>query len=208
MTISSVTGGSMLEPVESASAELEIRKSRFIAIAERAGSAEEVRVLIKECRSAHPGASHVVHAFVSSGGDIFGMSDDREPKGTAGRPVLEVLKGSGIDNILVMVVRYFGGTKLGTGGLVKAYTGAAQAVLKVLKTRPLIKSCSIRLEISYDLYDQIRKELGRVLISPPQEDFGAMVSIAGHIPEEEFGNTAEAVREISSGRFELKSVSP
>ncbi len=198
----------MLEPSERASAEIEIRKSRFIAIAERADSAEAVRELIKECRSAHPQANHVVHAFLTSGGDIFGMSDDREPRGTAGRPVLEVLKGSGIDNILIMVIRYFGGTKLGTGGLVKAYTGAAQAVLKVLKTRPLIRSCSICVEISYDLYDPIRKELGKVLISHPQEDFGAVVSISGLIPEEAFGETAEAVREISNGRHELKLLSP
>lgn len=152
-------GGSMLEPKEAAEAEIEIKKSRFIALAQRVSGAEEVRRRIKETRELHPGANHVVHAFVTSGGDIFGMSDDREPKGTAGRPVLEVVRGSGIDNLLVMVVRYFGGTKLGTGGLVKAYTEAAQAVLKVLPTRPLIESISFRVVLSYDQYEPIKKSL-------------------------------------------------
>lgn len=194
----------MIEPAERAEAETEVKKSRFLAVAQRVEGAEEARAAVKECRSLHPSAHHVVHAFVTSGGDIFGMSDDREPKGTAGRPVLEVVKGSGIDNLLVMVVRYFGGTKLGTGGLVKAYTEAAQAVLKVLRTRPVVRSRSFRLEVSYDLYDPVSKELAKVLVSPPSEEFGELVTISGRIPEEVFEKTALAVQELSSGRFSMK----
>lgn len=197
-------GGGMLEPKEAAEAEIEIKKSRFIALAQRVSDAEEVRRRIKETRELHPGANHVVHAFVTSGGDIFGMSDDREPKGTAGRPVLEVVRGSGIDNLLVMVVRYFGGTKLGTGGLVKAYTEAAQAVLKVLPTRPLIESISFRVVLSYDQYEPIKKALGPLLLEPPEETFMEQVIVTGKIASKDADWAAEIVREISAGRSTLE----
>ncbi len=197
-------GGSMLEPKEAAETEIEIKKSRFIALAQRVSDAEEVRRRIKETRELHPGANHVVHAFVTSGGDIFGMSDDREPKGTAGRPVLEVVKGSGIDNLLVMVVRYFGGTKLGTGGLVKAYTEAAQAVIKVLPTRPLIESSNFRIVLSYDQYEPIKKELGPLLLEPPEEAFMEQVIVTGKIASKDVDAAAEVVREISAGRSTLE----
>ncbi|WP_020611128.1 IMPACT family protein [Sediminispirochaeta bajacaliforniensis] len=194
----------MLEPKEAAETEIEIKKSRFIALAQRVSDAEEVRRRIKETRELHPGANHVVHAFVTSGGDIFGMSDDREPKGTAGRPVLEVVKGSGIDNLLVMVVRYFGGTKLGTGGLVKAYTEAAQAVIKVLPTRPLIESSNFRIVLSYDQYEPIKKELGPLLLEPPEEAFMEQVIVTGKIASKDVDAAAEVVREISAGRSTLE----
>lgn len=197
-------GGSMLEPKGTAETEIEIKKSRFIALAQRVSDAEEVRRRIKETRELHPGANHVVHAFVTSGGDIFGMSDDREPKGTAGRPVLEVVKGSGIDNLLVMVVRYFGGTKLGTGGLVKAYTEAAQAVIKVLPTRPLIESSNFRIVLSYDQYEPIKKELGPLLLEPPEEAFMEQVIVTGKIASKDVDAAAEVVREISAGRSTLE----
>lgn len=190
----------MLEPKSDAKASIEIKKSQFIAIAKRVHSAEEVRAEIKETRAHHAEAHHVVHAFVTSGGDIFGMSDDREPKGTAGRPVLEVVKGSGIDNLLIMVVRYFGGTKLGTGGLVKAYTASAQEVLKVLETQEIIQTCDIAFSISYDIYDQVKRELFELFIEGPCEKFEEQVTISGQIPEDQLEMVKGVVRELSSGR--------
>ena len=98
---------------------------------------------VKQIRDEHPNATHVVHAAViGPKGDLYSMSDDREPKNTAGRPALEVLKGSGVTNILVCIVRYFGGTLLGTGGLVKAYGDSTKEVLGVIKTEPLIAKVS------------------------------------------------------------------
>jgi uncharacterized YigZ family protein len=194
----------MIEPKATASAEIVIKKSRFLATAAFTDSPEKVREEIKEMRLLHPEANHVVHAFVCSGGDIFGMSDDREPRGTAGRPVLEVVKGSGINNLLVMVVRYFGGTKLGTGGLVKAYTEAAQEVLKKLKTGPIITCCPVELELSYDLYEAVKKEMAGLFIKPPTETFEEHILITGIIDESTFEHAAEQLAELSSGRAILK----
>ena len=103
--------------LETATAEIEIKKSRFISIAYPVESLEEVKEKVIYTRSLHPNATHVVHsAVVGKSGTLCSSSDDREPKNTAGRPSLEVLKGSGITNICVCTVRYFGGTLLGTGG--------------------------------------------------------------------------------------------
>ena len=89
------------------------------------------RDLVKAQKSKYADATHVVHAFViGSGAEILGMSDDGEPSGTAGRPTLDVLKGRGCTNTLITITRWFGGTLLGTGGLVKAYSGGAKQVIQ------------------------------------------------------------------------------
>ena len=122
-------------PTARAEAEIEIKKSRFIAIAIPANSLEDVKKAVQQVRSEHPDATHVVHAAViGKAGTIYSSSDDKEPKNTAGRPALEVVKGSGITDIAVCIVRYFGGTLLGTGGLVKAYGDSAKEVLKIVPT--------------------------------------------------------------------------
>ena len=108
--------------LERAEAEIEIKKSKFIAIALPVKTHDDVRNAVSSIRREHPTANHVVHAAViGKAGTEYSMSDDREPKNTAGRPALEVLKGSGITDIVICIVRYFGGTLLGTGGLVNAY---------------------------------------------------------------------------------------
>jgi uncharacterized YigZ family protein len=122
-------------PLESAQTELEVRKSKFLAFALPCTSLTDAKHMVSTLKAEHPGANHVVHAAViGERGDEFSYSDDREPKNTAGRPALEVLKGSGITNVAIFIVRYFGGTLLGTGGLVKAYGESAKKVLEILKT--------------------------------------------------------------------------
>ena len=112
---------------EERSTELIVKKSRFIAIARKCNDPAEVKRIVDQTRAQYPDATHVVHAAVM--GSQFSYSDDHEPKNTAGRPALEVLKGSGITNIIVLIIRYFGGTLLGTGGLVKAYGDSTKMVL-------------------------------------------------------------------------------
>ena len=114
-------------------AELVIQRSRFLAIAARATTEDAARALVARQRSAHPAARHHCSAFVvevAHSQPVVRSSDDGEPAGTAGMPMLEVLRGSGYTNIAVVVVRYFGGIKLGTGGLVRAYAGAVSEVLR------------------------------------------------------------------------------
>ena len=191
-------------PKGSSRGELEVRKSRFLYEAHPITSRDDVVSLIAEARVQHPQANHVVHAFVlGQKGDIFGMSDDREPKNTAGRPALEVLKGSGITNTAVLVVRYFGGTKLGTGGLVKAYGDAARRALQDLPTEPLVIRRSFSLETPYHLYEQVRLLLRAYRADILDEEFTTEVSLSGVIPEEEVQSLSRDLQEISSGTVTL-----
>ena len=197
----------MLVPKTETEASIEIKKSKFIAIARPIDSPEDAKVKITETRAEYPDATHVVHAFVSGpSGDIFGMSDDREPRGTAGRPVLEVLKGSGITNIIVMVVRYFGGTKLGTGGLVKAYTEAAQKVLSVLPVSELVQKVNFRLILPYGIYDPVKKCLLEQNAEIRSEIFETEIRIEGTIPEKTFDSGRDEITSISNGKTVLERV--
>jgi uncharacterized YigZ family protein len=146
----------MRYPVETFKEEIEVKKSRFIAIGQYIESLDEVKGIVNALRKEHSGANHVVHAaIVGKDGDMVSYSDDKEPKNTAGRPVFEVVKGSNLTHIIVCVIRYFGGTLLGTGGLVKAYTEAAQKVTTQIKSEELIETSTIEFTISYDKYDKV-----------------------------------------------------
>ncbi|GAA4286651.1 IMPACT family protein [Georgenia daeguensis] len=114
--------------------ETEVRRSRFITLVRRADNEEEARAAVAESRSLYPDARHHCSAFVvdvPGANRVERSSDDGEPAGTAGMPMLEALRGSGLSNVVAVVVRYFGGTKLGTGGLVRAYSEAVQGALAV-----------------------------------------------------------------------------
>lgn len=192
-------------PSRSATAEIEIKKSRFIALGGRVDSADQAKQELKTAWEAHPQANHIVYAFqVGKRGDIFGLSDDGEPHGTAGRPVLEVLKGSGISNLLIMVVRYFGGTKLGTGGLVKAYTLAAQELLAVLPTEELIQKRRFFIRLPYPLYEPVHKLLQSHGAEIENEEFLTEISLSGNLPQPETDAVQQALLELSAGKLEIE----
>ena len=108
-----------------------IKGSRFLSELFPCTSQSDARELIKTQKAKYADATHVVHAFIiGQNAEIMGMSDDGEPSGTAGRPTLDVLKGSGCTNLIITITRWFGGTLLGTGGLVKAYSGGAKKVME------------------------------------------------------------------------------
>jgi putative IMPACT (imprinted ancient) family translation regulator len=124
--------------LEGAAATIEVKKSKFIAEAFQLTETNLPRDRVKQQKERYRDASHVVHAFISGdAGEIRGMSDDGEPGGTAARPIMDILVGTHCTNILLTVIRYFGGTLLGTGGLVRAYGDAARAVLALCKTGSL-----------------------------------------------------------------------
>ncbi len=182
-------------------AEIEIKKSRFIAIAYPCESPEQVKDLVSRTRKEHPQANHVVHAAVMGPqGTSFSMSDDHEPKNTAGRPALEVLKGSGITNIAVMIIRYFGGTLLGTGGLVKAYGDSVKAVLDGVETEELIEKSIFHVVTSYDLYEQMKKLLLEHGCAEIQEEFTTEICFSGTLPAANAEALGKDVTELSSGR--------
>ena len=190
--------------LETATTEIEIKKSRFISIAYPVESLEEVKEKVILTRSLHPNATHVVHsAVVGKSGTLFSSSDDREPKNTAGRPSLEVLKGSGITNICVCTVRYFGGTLLGTGGLVKAYGDSTKEVLKIVKTEELIERESFTAVMQYDHYTLAKRLLDETTATDITEDFGVGITITGKIPLSMHDILQKGFQNIGQGRIQL-----
>ncbi len=140
-----------------AHSEIVVKKSRFIgcvqAVPDRAGA----QAIVAQLRREHPGATHVCWAFLAGGQSA--ANDDGEPGGTAGRPMLEVLRRQDLEGVLATVVRYFGGVKLGAGGLVRAYTDTvAQALLTATKI-PLQKTLTLRCAVPYAMEGWVRREL-------------------------------------------------
>ncbi len=191
-------------PTARAEAEIEVKKSRFIAIAIPANSLEDVKKAVQQVRSEHPDATHVVHAAViGKAGTIYSSSDDKEPKNTAGRPALEVVKGSGITDIAVCIVRYFGGTLLGTGGLVKAYGDSAKEVLKIVPTEELIEKSEYRMILPYNAYTLIKRLLESVEATIDEEKFDTMIEISGKLPSSNTSKMKEGTDDIGQGRIAL-----
>ena len=183
---------------EEKQAELVVKKSRFISIARMCSSPADVKRIVDETRAQYPDATHVVHAAVI--GNQFSFSDDHEPKNTAGRPALEVLKGSGITNIIVLIIRYFGGTLLGTGGLVKAYGDSTKLVLDGIKTEELVEKSSFSLTIGYEMYENTKRLLASVAADSIKEDFGTEIVITGTIPVSNKDTLASQISDLSNGK--------
>src|SRR5512140_1446352 len=138
--------------------EHEVSRSRFIATLDNAPTVQAARAFVAGIRAEMPDASHHVYAFkVGYGASVTeGLSDDGEPTGTAGPPVLAVLRGAEVGDVALVVTRYFGGTKLGTGGLVRAYGDAARAAIAAMATVDKIERCQLGLTLPYSLYERIK----------------------------------------------------
>ena len=181
-------------------AELTVRKSRFLAEATPVDSAEAARGLWRERKRIYSDSNHVVFAFVCGPrGSVMGCSDDGEPSGTSGRPVLEVLKGSGITNVLLTVTRWFGGIKLGTGGLVRAYTECAQTALADPPVAELVPLTRFKLALSYLQYETVRRRLPEFAAEITGEEFAAGVTLSGVIPSANYAAFSGTVRDLTGG---------
>lgn len=171
--------------------EITVKNSRFIAEAFPCESQGEARAILKAQKETYFDARHVVHAFVlGENAEIFGASDDGEPSGTAGRPALDVLKGAGLTNSVVTVTRYFGGTLLGTGGLVKAYGGAVKSVLeeaeRIGATEEFVRWKQFSFECSYSAHKNLERVLRNFSLCDVREVFSDVVCVSGKITENEF----------------------
>ena len=133
---------------------------------------------------------------------ITHCSDDGEPSGTAGRPALAVLQGSGLGDVAVVVTRYFGGTKLGTGGLVKAYGDAVREVLKLVRRAVKIPTITAEIEMPYPLYAQIERLVGGSGGEILESQFLADVSMIVRFKEENWQSFVQQLRELSAGKIE------
>ena len=147
-----------LAPVQSESS---VQRSRFLALLFPCTGPTLARELLRDLKTTHKDADHVVHAFICGTveSQTHGCSDDGEPSGTAGRPVLDVLKGFGATDTFLAVVRWFGGVKLGTGGLVRAYSQAARQVLESAEWRVKVEQVALRLRVSYADQGAVRRLL-------------------------------------------------
>lgn len=187
-------------PIGKYIAEIEIKKSRFIGIGYLISSVEEGRKLLKKIKYEYPDSRHICYGFLwGKKSTHMGMSDDGEPGGTAGRPILEVLKGSGYENILVAVVRYFGGTKLGTGGLVKAYTEIAKLIIDGIEVEEYVERNEKKISIPYGLYNQIKKTLEEFSCPIIDEKFLTDIEIIFLISKESENLFSEKISDISNG---------
>jgi uncharacterized YigZ family protein len=182
--------------------ETEVARSRFITTIARAATVEEARSLLAQIRSEMPDASHHVYAFRIGHGPsvIEGMSDDGEPSGTSGPPTLAVLRGSGLGDIVLVTTRYFGGTKLGTGGLVRAYSEAAHLALNSLKTEAKIEKRLLGIELPYSLYEQCKLLIQQHEGVIEDEDFGGEVTLMVRFPVFQIGSFTADLSDLSSGR--------
>ena len=182
------------------SAELVVRKSRFLAEATPVASPDAARELWHERKNTYTNGGHIVFAFICGPqGEVMGCSDDGEPSGTSGRPVLEVLKGSGITNVLLTVTRWFGGIKLGTGGLVRAYTESAQLALADPPTAELVPLTRFSLALSYLHYEAARRRFPEFAAEITGEEFAAVVTLTGVLPSANFAAFSAAVRDLTGG---------
>lgn len=194
----------MLILCEEASAELVVKNSRFLAEVTAVSTPDEAREIWRSKKAAYDNGGHIVYAFITGpGGNIMGCSDDGEPSGTAGRPVLEVLKGSGLTNAIVTVARWFGGTKLGTGGLVKAYGDSAKAVLSGIRTTELVATCRLSVTVSYPDYEGVRRLASGAGFRSEGEDFTDKVTLTGSIPEAAKLEFINAVTDLTNGRADF-----
>ena len=182
------------------SAELVVRKSRFLSEATPVASPEEARAIWRERKRTYTNGGHIVFAFVCGPqGGLMGCSDDGEPSGTAGRPVLEVLRGSGITDVLLTVARWFGGIKLGTGGLVRAYTESAQLALADAPTAELVPLTRFTLALPYVHYETLRRRLPEFAAEITGEEFSDVVTLAGVLPGAAFPAFAGMIRDLTGG---------
>ncbi|PMS21732.1 hypothetical protein C0Z18_07750 [Trinickia dabaoshanensis] len=179
-------------------AELEIRKSRFIAhaipVADRDAAMQALRLL----REAHPSATHVCWALLAGGQS--GMSDDGEPSGTAGRPILEVLRHHDLDGVLAAVVRYYGGVKLGAGGLVRAYTDAIATALAQAQRVERIAQAQLMVEIDYSDEARIRRWMEQEGVELIDSVYGFAVRLVLRMPATMCDAARAALRDLTQGR--------
>lgn len=195
-------------PKQTTRTEIRVSNSRFITTVARADSATDAQDFIRRINSEMPDASHHVYAFkIGYGGSVQeGMSDAGEPSGTSGPPTLAVLRGADVGDTVLVTTRYFGGTKLGTGGLVAAYTQAAQTALAATSFEDKVTRLKRQATIPYPLHEKIRRLLPEYEAEILDESFGGEVTIVLQVPEERCAGLTEAVTNLSAGRVRLASV--
>ena len=194
-------------PAAPARFEQEIKNSRFIGIASRASSAEEVTSILATLRREFPDATHHCWAYLLGHPDSsprIRVDDDGEPSGTAGNPILNVLQHKNVGDVVLVVVRYFGGVKLGAGGLARAYSAAASGVTDVLhsvESTPLVRA---RLTVDFADERQARGLLTELRIVVESADYGTSAELLVSVPSEDLPDVTKKLADRTRGRAKLE----
>ena len=191
---------------ERASFEYEDRKSVFIGDAMPVSTESEALTFIEKIKKKYPDAKHHVYAYVLRENNTTRFTDDSEPQGTAGMPTLDVIRKNGCTDMVIVVTRYFGGTLLGTGGLVRAYTQAALGALN--KGIPVVYDVysTIKITVSYSDHGRICQALGEAKFVIDDTTFAANVEITGRIKASELQLLNARLVEITSARVQIEEI--
>ena len=185
------------------SASLTEKKSEFIGYAAHVESEREALDFIARIKHKHSEARHNVYAYVLKNNNIMRYSDDGEPQGTAGMPVLDVIRKSGFTDAVIVVTRYFGGILLGTGGLVRAYSAAAKLAVQEAQIVEYELFDVVSFVCDYQLYPKIQNELGKIPAKVESTDFAENITVRLSLPKEFTAGLGERLSEMSSGRIGL-----
>ncbi len=183
-------------PAQQSYVEVEVKRSRFIAYAQHCKGSAAAKSFIQKLKEQYPDARHHCHAFIGeapNNSNFYGFSDDGEPSGTAGMPIFTHLKHSGLGEVAIVVVRYFGGTKLGTGGLARAYGDAAKSVLLKLKTQEFIAMEAVHLKMTFALEAEVRKKVTAIGGSITGVKYNQLVTMSIEKPQQETLNLPYSV---------------
>lgn len=187
---------------QAASAETKVKNSRFLAEVFPVSSPEEAKAAWRFRKENYDNGGHIVYAFtIGDQQNISGCSDDGEPSGTAGKPVLAVLTGSKLTNAMITIARWFGGTKLGTGGLVHAYSDAAKAALANAEFTELVPMTECDLTLPYNLYNPLISKTSALGAEVTKEQFDSEISLTLSIKSAHIGELEKAVSETGNGKI-------
>ena len=182
------------------------KKSTFITHLVRVTSEEEAREFVQKMKKKHYDATHVCSCYVvGDNNEITRANDDGEPSGTAGAPMLDVLVKNEIKNVCATVIRYFGGTKLGTGGLVRAYGGG---VINALKNAILVErkdALEIRLELDYSLNGKIEYEIEKTNFIVNNLEYTDKIIYTIYVMEEDYDSFQSWIANLTNGQFKILS---
>ncbi|HUV29774.1 MAG TPA: YigZ family protein [Acidobacteriota bacterium] len=190
--------------------EIKVKGSRFIGESCLVSSSEKAAARLEEIRRREFSATHHCYAWLTGapGEQAFRYSDDGEPNGTAGKPIYNVITGSGVTNVLVVVTRYFGGTKLGTGGLARAYTETARAVMDLSGVRERYVCRHYRADLDLSLYDRLQKLLHRLEARIEDTDFSDHVSVRLEIRRSRVDELVASFNELTAGKGRIEETTP
>ena len=181
-----------------AHSDLMIKKSRFIGCVQPMPDRASAQAHVDALWLQHPGAAHICWALLAGGQSA--AVDDGEPGGTAGRPMLDVLRHQDLEGVQATVVRYFGGVKLGAGGLLRAYTDCiAQALLSAEKT-PLLRMSTLQCTVPYALEGLLRREIDAAGAQPLQGEPGALVTLQLRLPQAQASAFVQRINDSGQGR--------